>query len=47
MPIDLANLSEAERQRRMELRKPKKKVKIEADIEDTFDADSYSHLWKK
>jgi hypothetical protein len=40
-------LSEAERQKRLAQRKPKKKVKIEEDIEDTFDQDSYSHLWKK
>ncbi|XP_032792962.1 39S ribosomal protein L55, mitochondrial [Daphnia magna] len=47
LPVDLSSLSEAERQRRLMLRKPKKKVKIEEDIEDTFDENSYSHLWKK
>ncbi|XP_057364935.1 large ribosomal subunit protein mL55-like [Daphnia carinata] len=47
LPADLSSLSEAERQRRLMLRKPKKKVKIEEDIEDTFDENSYSHLWKK
>ena len=43
----MSTLSEAEKQKRLTLRKPKKKVKIEEEIEDTFDQDSYSHLWKK
>nr|CAH0098069.1 unnamed protein product [Daphnia galeata] len=47
LPIDMSTLSEAEKQKRLTLRKPKKKVKIEEEIEDTFDQDSYSHLWKK
>jgi len=32
---------------RLERRKPKKKVKIEEDIEDDFDARKYVHLLKK
>ncbi|XP_046642302.1 39S ribosomal protein L55, mitochondrial-like [Daphnia pulicaria] len=47
LPLDFSTLSEAEKQKRLAQRKPKKKVKIEEEIEDTFDQDSYSHLWKK
>lgn len=47
MPLDLSGLSEAERQRRLEMRKPKQKVKIVEEIEDSFDANAYAHLWKK
>jgi len=31
----------------LDQRKPKKKVKIEEEMEDSFNVDSYSHLWKK
>jgi len=47
LPLDLSTLSEAERMARLERRKPKKKVKIEEDIEDDFDARKYVHLLKK
>jgi large subunit ribosomal protein L55 len=43
----LSSLTEAEKQKRLDQRKPKKKVKIEEEMEDSFDVDSYSHLWKK
>ncbi|XP_042885833.1 39S ribosomal protein L55, mitochondrial-like isoform X2 [Penaeus japonicus] len=47
LPLDLSTLSEAERRKRLEARKPKAKVVIEDDIEDDFDLGSYQHLWKK
>jgi large subunit ribosomal protein L55 len=47
LPLDLSTLSDAERIARLERRKPKKKVKIEEDIEDGFDAREYVHLLKK
>lgn len=47
LPLDLSTLSEAERMARLERRKPKKKVKIEEDIEDDFDARKYVHFLKK
>lgn len=47
LPLDLSTLNEAERMARLERRKPKKKVKIEEDIEDDFDARKYVHLLKK
>jgi large subunit ribosomal protein L55 len=47
LPLDLSTLSEEEQRARLERRKPKKKVKIEEDIEDGFDARQYVHLLKK
>ena len=47
MPLDLSTLNESEKQKRLEMRKPKRKLKIEEEIEDSFDSNSYSHLWKK
>jgi large subunit ribosomal protein L55 len=43
----LSTVSEAERMARLQRRKPKKKVKIEEDIEDGFDPRQYVHLLKK
>lgn len=47
LPIDLSTLSEAERAARLAKRKPKKKIVVEDDFDDAFDANKYSHLWKK
>jgi large subunit ribosomal protein L55 len=47
MPLDLSSLTDEERRKRIERRKPKKKVKVEEDIEDTFDASKYINLLKK
>jgi len=47
LPFDTSSLSEAEKIKRIESRRPKKKIVIEDEIEDTFDASSYAHLWKK
>lgn len=46
MPVDLAALSEEERQERLAKRKPKQKIIIEEDFDDGYDANRYSHLWK-
>ncbi|ENN79148.1 39S ribosomal protein L55, mitochondrial [Dendroctonus ponderosae] len=47
LPLNIWTLSEAERKARVEKRKPKKKVVIEDDIEDSFDASSYVKYLKK
>jgi len=47
LPFDMSSLSEAEKVKRIERRRPKKIIVIEDEIEDTFDASSYDHLWKK
>lgn len=47
MPQDVSQLTEAEKIARQARRKPKEKIVIEEEIEDTFDLKKYSHLWKK
>ncbi len=47
LPLDVTTLSESERQIRLMRRKPKQKIVIEEEIEDSFDVNRYSHLWKK
>ncbi|XP_044743588.1 39S ribosomal protein L55, mitochondrial [Chrysoperla carnea] len=47
LPLDLSTLSEAERRARLEKRKPKKKIKIEEDIDDGFDTKKYLKYMKK
>jgi large subunit ribosomal protein L55 len=47
MPADMSTLSEAERIARLEKRKPKKKIVVEEELEDSYDINRYSHLWKK
>uniref|UniRef100_A0A182N5M4 39S ribosomal protein L55, mitochondrial n=1 Tax=Anopheles dirus TaxID=7168 RepID=A0A182N5M4_9DIPT len=47
MPLDLSLLSEAERKARIEKRKPKQKIRIEDDVEDTFNANKYLKYMKK
>lgn len=47
LPIDLSSLTEKERAERIAKRRPKKKAIQEEDIEDSFDVNQYSHLWKK
>nr|XP_053629934.1 39S ribosomal protein L55, mitochondrial-like [Cherax quadricarinatus] len=47
MPLDLSTLTEAERKKRIEARKPKIKVVIEEEIHDDFNLSTYKHLWKK
>ncbi|GJQ80369.1 hypothetical protein Trydic_g12233 [Trypoxylus dichotomus] len=47
LPINIWTLSEAERKQRLDQRKPKKKVKIEDDLETTYDStdDDYEKLF--
>ncbi|XP_046409182.1 39S ribosomal protein L55, mitochondrial isoform X2 [Ischnura elegans] len=47
LPVDTSSLSEEELKRRMEKRKPKKKIKIEEDISDDFDVNKYVQYIKK
>uniref|UniRef100_A0A1Y9H9E9 39S ribosomal protein L55, mitochondrial n=1 Tax=Anopheles farauti TaxID=69004 RepID=A0A1Y9H9E9_9DIPT len=47
LPLDLSLLSEAERKARIEKRKPKQKIRIEDDVEDTFNANKYLKYMKK
>ncbi|ELU16179.1 hypothetical protein CAPTEDRAFT_165489 [Capitella teleta] len=47
LPVDLDTLSEEERTMLIAKRKPKQKIKVEAEVEDSFDLNEYSHLWKK
>ncbi|KAK2143311.1 hypothetical protein LSH36_855g01082 [Paralvinella palmiformis] len=47
LPLDLSKLSEEERAIILARRKPKQKVVVEEEIEDEFDVNQYSHLWKK
>ncbi|XP_023704048.1 39S ribosomal protein L55, mitochondrial [Cryptotermes secundus] len=47
LPLDLSTVSEAERMARLQRRKPKKKVQIVEDIEDSFDPRQYVRLLKK
>jgi large subunit ribosomal protein L55 len=47
LPFDLSQLSEVERKARMEKRKPKQKVKIEAEVDDKFNANKYLKYMKK
>lgn len=47
LPFDLNQLSEAERKARIEKRKPKQKVKIEAEVDDKFNANKYLKYMRK
>lgn len=41
IPLDLSTLTDAEKRQRLEARKPKKVVKIEEDLEDSYSAKRY------
>lgn len=47
LPLDIWTLSESDRKARIESRKPKKAVKIQEEIEDTFDSNKYLKYLKK
>ncbi|XP_067618905.1 large ribosomal subunit protein mL55 [Eurosta solidaginis] len=47
LPLDLSTLSEAERKARLEARKPRKKVKVMEEVEDTYNAKKYMKYIKK
>ncbi|XP_054716605.1 39S ribosomal protein L55, mitochondrial-like [Uloborus diversus] len=46
LPLDTSKLSAEELEAHINRRKPKEKVIIEEQIEDNFDLNRYSHLWK-
>ena len=45
--FDLSSLTDAERKARIEKRKPKRQIKIEAEVEDNFSAKKYMKYLKK
>jgi large subunit ribosomal protein L55 len=47
LPFDLSQLSEAEKKARLEKRKPKRQVRIEAEVDDKFNANKYLKYMKK
>ncbi|XP_060527609.1 large ribosomal subunit protein mL55 [Cylas formicarius] len=47
LPLNIWTLSEAERKQKLELRKPKQKMVIQEDIEDSFDSSRYLNYLKK
>ncbi|XP_063229959.1 large ribosomal subunit protein mL55 [Bacillus rossius redtenbacheri] len=47
LPLDLSTLTEEERRVRLEKRKPRKKLKIVEDVEDSFDVNKYVKYIKK
>lgn len=47
LPFDLSTLSDEERKRRMENRKPQIIIKVEDDLEDSFDARKYLRYVRK
>ncbi|XP_041475430.1 39S ribosomal protein L55, mitochondrial-like [Lytechinus variegatus] len=47
LPVDVNMLPADEKKIRLARYQPKKKVKIEDDLDDNFDASRYKHLWKK
>ncbi|XP_025404969.1 39S ribosomal protein L55, mitochondrial [Sipha flava] len=47
LPLDMNSITEEERKRRLEARKPKKKVKIVEELDDSFDRTKYLKYFKK
>lgn len=47
MPLDLSTLTEAERKARVEKRKPRQKIHVEEELEDTFNSNKYLKYIKK
>lgn len=47
LPLDLSTLSEAEKKTRLDARKPRKKIKIEDEVEDNFNSKKYLKYLKK
>lgn len=47
LPLNLNTLTEAERKKRLEARKPRIKVKIEEDLDSSFDSKKYLKYFKK
>jgi len=46
LPLNLAELSPEEQKARLRMRKPKTKIVIPEEIEDTFDENRYLNLMK-
>jgi len=46
LPLNLAELTEAEQKKRLEMRKPKMKLAIAEEIEDSFDENRYLNFNK-
>ncbi|XP_074036378.1 mitochondrial ribosomal protein L55 [Leptinotarsa decemlineata] len=47
LPLNIWTLSESERKAKLDARKPKKKVSIEEDLEDSYDSKKYLKYLKK
>ncbi|VDL92884.1 unnamed protein product [Schistocephalus solidus] len=47
VPVNLDECSEEERQRRLLRRKPRTRLTLLEEVEDTFNPDAYSFLWSK
>lgn len=47
LPFDISKLSEAERKLRLDKRKPKREIKVEAEVEDKFNVNKYLKYMKK
>lgn len=47
LPLDLSTLSEAERKARLDKRKPRQKIRVEEELEDSFNSNKYLNYIKK
>ncbi|XP_055692233.1 39S ribosomal protein L55, mitochondrial [Lutzomyia longipalpis] len=47
LPLDLNTLSEEERKVRLDRRKPKKKIRVYEEVEDSFSSQKYIKMLKK
>ncbi|XP_059609026.1 large ribosomal subunit protein mL55 [Phlebotomus argentipes] len=47
LPLDLSTLSEEERKMRLDRRKPKKKIRVYDELEDSFSSQKYLKMLKK
>ncbi|XP_037077756.1 39S ribosomal protein L55, mitochondrial-like [Pollicipes pollicipes] len=47
LPLDVSTLSEQQRLLRLQRRKPRQKVTMEEDVDDSFDASRYQKFWKR
>jgi len=47
LPLDLTTLTEEQRLLRLQRRKPRQKVALQEEVEDSFDASQYRKFWKR
>ncbi|KAJ6637413.1 39S ribosomal protein L55, mitochondrial [Pseudolycoriella hygida] len=47
LPLDLSTLTDAQRKARLEKRKPKQKIIVHEEVDDTFNSNRYINLIKK